>query len=83
MRARVLAQVPYLYTPRLVAADEFSLIGVDHNVVHWRLVDVIPLHHCGSGISMVPHTRRVEDWVIAEQPLLLDERKQCRGVRTA
>lgn len=33
--AGVLCEVPHLDTPVLVAADELSLIWVDHDIVYW------------------------------------------------
>ena len=35
VRARVLCEIPDLYTPVLVAADELPLIWMDHHVIDW------------------------------------------------
>lgn len=51
MRAGVLSQIPNLHAARLVAADQFALIGMYDHVVDGSIVDVITLHHGGSVVS--------------------------------
>lgn len=56
VRTAVLRQIPHLYRPILIAADQLALVGVDDNLVDWCLVVVVPLDMARPG---VPDLERV------------------------